>query len=893
VSRLAPARTELVKEISSMSDTPAEPTHELPVPILKEIDHICVRFETAWQEGRRPNIETFLEAIQEPARSQLFCELLRLELEYRHRLGETPREEDYCERFPEHEPQIAAIMRDLAADAGRPNSRPMVNVPTEAEALALASGLEIGEKLEAGGMGTVYKAYQKTLERTVAVKTVRPELLTPEGLVRFQREAVLLAKINHPSIVRVLDFHATANVPFMIMEFVDGIPLDTALRNSPYHRRASVLKEVVSAVASAHEQNVVHGDLKPANVLVDRQFKPHVLDFGLARLSRGDSARWHEAEHLGGTLAYMAPEVLDCKTGPTCLSDIYALGVTLYVMLTGVLPFKNIAEIRYGQPKLPLEHDPDVPEALQRICLKAMERLPEDRYQTVEQLLLDLSRYLEGWAIYVRPTLYARELDGRMHNHVADVQIWNREGLVSVREMDRLLKPYYKILGFDSPWFSTGRKFLGSPLMIRVGAWLLLISAVLWPVFYWSLLGTAARLSSSGVPCLLMIALGFFFIRTRNRKNAMACLGSFTMLLLVFVVVLLSEYRLLRFQQPPDWELWGEQLNENSPEGGSQGGTPFLNELILSNSQIFSASLLITLCIAILLRYFKSVFFASWLCFSLVALFASALLLIGDMRRINTEQISSVAVHWLWVSAFIFLIGLAFDLRGFSRMAGPFYQSSAVILLLASVSLARFGTEEWLKRRWDWSSEAWNVWLMAYSIPWFLIAWASEKKGTESLRSVTWLFYWLVPSFLLIPLNVLFADKGLIFLTFGGYQVHRYELLYLTACAILFVLGKQLHIEVFLLASLVGLAVFIFRVTSLHFEEYRIWPMAVALVGALFVLLGAWRSYKTRAEDRDRVSQPTKTEEITRTHDQKGQPPTETFDQQEKVSRPFDWAKLP
>src|SRR5262249_36187045 len=157
-----------------------------------------------------------------------------------------------------------------------------------------------------------------------------------------------------------------------------------------------ILKEIVSAIASAHEQSVVHGDLKPANILVDRQFNPHVLDFGLARLSREESMRRPLVENWGGTLAYLAPELLDGNAAPTCQTDIYALGGTLYVILTGVLRYKSTAEIRAAQPLLPLEHNPDLPEALQRICLKAMERLPEDRYQTAEQMLLDLTRYLEN-----------------------------------------------------------------------------------------------------------------------------------------------------------------------------------------------------------------------------------------------------------------------------------------------------------------------------------------------------------------------------------------------------------------------------------------------------------------------------------------------------------------
>src|SRR5262245_56104456 len=156
----------------------------------------------------------------------------------------------------------------------------------ETELLSTIPGLTIREMIGSGGMGAVYKAYQPLLERTVAIKTVKQEFLTKEGLELFQREAQALARIRHPRIVQILEFHPEHTVPYLLTEYVDGIPLDEALRGRSWKDQATLFMEVVATVMGAHEAGVVHGDLKPSNILVDRRGHPFILDFGLAHLTR-------------------------------------------------------------------------------------------------------------------------------------------------------------------------------------------------------------------------------------------------------------------------------------------------------------------------------------------------------------------------------------------------------------------------------------------------------------------------------------------------------------------------------------------------------------------------------------------------------------------------------
>ena len=820
----------------------------LPEPTLSpaeelRVDRACQRFESAWKKGQRPRIEDFLDADTAPVRAVLLHELLALELTYRRQSQDQPRAEEFERRFPGI--NFQQVLRRV--EGGSPTSAydaaPGQRMAPDA-ALGAVPGLQIGEPISRGGMGAVYKAYQPALDRVVALKTVRPELLTNAGLELFKREAKLLAKFSHPHIVKILEFHPTAAAPYFLMEYVDGQPLDQALRPCTWEQRARLFQQVAAALAVAHGHGVVHGDLKPANILVDRAREPHILDFGLGHLARVEG---DEAGNRGGTLGFLAPEILLGTSTSSFLSDIYALGVTLYVVLTGVMPFATRRHMEQGELRLPLDYNADVPEPLQCICLKAMELRPEDRYQTAEQLQQDLERFVARQPIFVRPTYYEKELTGRVRNHTAAIQMWEKAGLVSQRERDALVRPYRRVVT-ESPWLSETRHVLGGPLLIRLGTWLLLVSAVLWPAAYWDRVGTAARLASSGLPMLFMAVLGTIFLRAGQRRNAVACLGSFTLLLLVFVVVVLSEFRWCRLLQPPDWEVWGPRVTLAEPDNAAARG--FTQELVLSNTQIFVAAALLTGWIALLVRLLRAVFFASWLALACVGLLSAILLLCGDFYRLHHEAVAVVSLHGLGQALALFTLGYLIERRGASAMAGPFYALGALMALAASVALARYGTEEWFAQWWAWDNEIWNLWILSYAVPLFAAAWALECFGSETQRRWSWLGYVLVPVVVHVPLHMLFETGPRTAVPLGAHPVYLYEALSLPASAAFLWLGKRLHLESFLYAGLGGLAVFLIRATFLHFADELAWPLVLALIGAGIVGVGVYLSRRREGRAR-------------------------------------------
>ncbi len=297
------------------------------------------------------------------------------------------------------------------AGGSLPKQLSAVAPPSPAADLA---GYEILGVLGRGGMGVVYKARQKGLNRLVALKMISGGANAPaEILARFRLEGEAVAKLRHPNIVEIYEVGQRDGNPFFSLEFLEGDTLQKRFDGAPLTPMAAseLMEKLARAMQFAHEHGIVHRDLKPANVLFTAAGVPKIADFGLAKRIDTEDLHQTATDAVLGTPTYMAPEQAEGRTrevGPA--ADLYSLGAILYDLLTGRPPFRGttvidtLQMVRFAEPVPPRTLQPKVPVDLQTICLKCLEKDPRKRYASCALFADDLRAFQEGRAVAARPT---------------------------------------------------------------------------------------------------------------------------------------------------------------------------------------------------------------------------------------------------------------------------------------------------------------------------------------------------------------------------------------------------------------------------------------------------------------------------------------------------------
>ena len=272
-----------------------------------------------------------------------------------------------------------------------------------APSLTKLGRFELIERLGVGGFGSVWKARDKELDRTVAIKIPRAGGMSAEEQEKFFREARAAAQLRHPSIVSVHEVGRDGDSVYIVSDFVRGVTLGDWLTGQQLTSReaAELCAKIADALHHAHEQGVVHRDLKPANIMIDGDGEPHLMDFGLARREVGEVTVTMDGQVLG-TPAYMSPEQAQGEAHTADRrSDIYSLGVILFQLLTGELPFRGNArmlmhQVIHDEPPSPRKLNGNVPKDLETITLKCLEKDAPKRYGTADDLAKELRRWLKG-----------------------------------------------------------------------------------------------------------------------------------------------------------------------------------------------------------------------------------------------------------------------------------------------------------------------------------------------------------------------------------------------------------------------------------------------------------------------------------------------------------------
>jgi serine/threonine protein kinase len=268
----------------------------------------------------------------------------------------------------------------------------------------LFGAYEIAAPLGEGGMAAVYKAYQPAMKRFVAVKVLSRKLAeSSEFTTRFQREAIMLAQLQHPHILPVFDYGQVDGYSYIVMPFLQNGTLAELLqaRRRSLTEIHQIITQVGGALGYAHARGMIHRDVKPSNVLIDEQGNCLLTDFGLARMVEASSEMLTSAGAIMGTPAYMSPEqgkgdTLDGR------SDLYSLGVIFYEMLTGQVPYRDklpmMVVIKHIRDPLPSarEFAPDLTDAIERVLIKSLAKEPDERYQTAEDFVQAVQKAIQA-----------------------------------------------------------------------------------------------------------------------------------------------------------------------------------------------------------------------------------------------------------------------------------------------------------------------------------------------------------------------------------------------------------------------------------------------------------------------------------------------------------------
>jgi serine/threonine protein kinase len=708
---------------------------------------------------------------------------------------------------------------------------------------ALFPGISIDSSVPSrrGGMGIVSKGYQTSLNRPVAVKVLHDDL--PQEYLAH--EATSAALIDHPNIVRIYESHPEHQPPYFVMAWVEGKPLHEVFWNTSevdFRSAAQAMRETALALAVVHEQGLVHGDIKPSNVMLAPSGKPYITDFGLSIKRRSNRAAEGAlpdsptptdgpavpAPVPAGTEPYIAPELYTPGAFPTPQADVYALGVTFYSILLGHDPFRGTDDpspteaFLAGRYKLPRSVREEVPEPLQRICLKAMERDQALRYPSARAMAADLDDYLRGREVLARPSRYHTELGGRITNHIADLEQWHADRFIDLRTKDNLRQAYEDVLHRSSPWHDLAGKAPWETAFLRLGTTLLLLGCVSSITVYWDRLGHAGHILSMAGPAAAVNLAAFLLYRQgQSGKPSLVSLVMFAtgaILLAAFVTVALNETSLLRFAAQESAEILGAEA--------AAGNAP-------SNWHFLLATSVLVVYLFWLLRRLRHRFIASSTAISLFPAFGSLLLVSGYLDYFDRAKSLAMAA-WLIPIAVCASISAWAIRREWQHGSSAFYEVIHLPVLVVLSSLAWFISADYFGAV-DAFAPAYHLWLTVNACVYAIIAWLSHRSRVPDLRR--WSDFYAVAA----AVSVLFSsqmlfDRGPVLLArLGDEPLRLGEPAAFVVAAILVAVGIYLRIRWMWTLADYTLRFCFWRITYRHFVKEDSWSLWVIVFGVLIM----------------------------------------------------------
>ncbi len=692
-------------------------------------------------------------------------------------------------------------------------------------------GFRTIERLGRGGMGEVYKLHDLTLDRIVAAKIVRRDRSAAKALREFLGEARALALFQDRRVVQIHEFRDETDPPVIIMEFVDGFELGQVASSLEYRQRARIVEQVAEAIHHAHRLGIQHRDLKPSNIMLDAALSPKILDFGL---SAGDPARGH----LRGTVPYLAPEQLDPSQPIDARTDVYALGVILYECLCGDVPFAGPSEehvveaIRQGTPRLPIEVEPSVPEPLQAIALKAMERDPAARYQSAQEMAQDLRRFLDGRPVLARPAVYTSALDSRIRSHLDHIGEWLRLRLIYPHEASHLRAAYRDLEAREDDWIVSARLLSYSQIALYLGAFLLVAGALFYFGAYRleAFKGIVKPFIVLGLPFLALNAAAHYLHGREHRTVAVAFYLGGVALLPLFLMILFHEQGLwvvapnTKGQLFTDGYLSNRQLQVTILAACAWACFLALRTRTVALSTVFTA-LMFVLTIAVL----SDLGLRDWLT--------------ADQPRLDTLALYLAPLALVYAA-------LGYPLERSQRpwFGRPLY-IAAVLTLVVVLELLAWNRKEmqylgvtmtWVAGKGDTVLLDTLAAMTLNGAAMYVIALAIERRGSDVMRRAGGLLFTLSPFAVLKPLG---------YLCFDGHFSRHFDWIYLALSLGCCVLAHHRQRRSFYYAGLINVGWALWEIADHnHWRDKA--PWAIALVAGGLLVLGIGYALSVRERNR-------------------------------------------
>jgi len=700
----------------------------------------------------------------------------------------------------------------------------------------LGERYRVVRKVGQGSAGQVFQAVDTVLERLVAVKFLLQKTAAAESSAENWREARLMSQLNHPNIAQIYEVGELDSQRFIVMEWVDGLPISEAWKGLQTEQRLRMYLGILDAVGAAHRRGIVHRDLKPSNILVSSELKPKVLDFGIALEASASESL--ETAVYRGTPAYSAPEQITRPVRIFPATDVFALGVLLYQLLTDVLPFPQtkpdelFEAIRSKYPELPTAIAEKIPISLQNICLKALEKEPDKRYLNAQALCDDINRYLRGERVWSTPSFLADKIQQEVFYHRQKLTVWRDNKLLTEREHDKLDRIYERMVAPPDPSIIEARELSLSQVCLYLGGWISVLGSFV--LFYsdWTSIPTVLQPAPAMLVTTAMIILGIRMWKKKESRLAVGFLATSNLLIPITILLMLGQWKILH---PDTFHLGSETIAEGLESEGLH--------LVVGNLQLFlSASLWLGFS-ALFLRITRSSIFVLFSTIAFLALLTVCYVIGGMLDEPWGQDV--VAGRYLYPGLGLFAIGILADRRRLTHYAIPPCIIGLVLIVgsLSLIAASRNTLFGWLWSRPDSIlEEAEQIGLSFIFNGLFYLALASlcTRMGTVLQRRIAQVLNWMG------PLHILGMLRGLDFEDLDNQIIYR---ILLPIASIAFVFSSVARqMKSFFFSGLAGVAAAVHKFTVEHLDNFFSWPVSLMIVGIvgmlISVLVPRWQASK-------------------------------------------------